>query len=60
MRAQIVGIVIAGGKHIGANHDAPAHFLAKAGGAGLLVHFDDVAPRNAQAVAHAVVAGEVG
>src|SRR6516164_9691060 len=58
--AQIIRIVITGREHVGADHDAPAHFLAKTGGAGLLVHFDDIAARNAQPVAHTVVAREIG
>ena len=38
LRAQVIGVVIAGGKHVGADHDAPAHLLAEAGGARVLVH----------------------
>ena len=34
--------------------------LAEAGGAGVLVHVDDVVAGHAQAVADAVIAGEVG
>ncbi len=60
LRAQIIGVVIAGGEHIGADHDAAAHFVAKAFGAGVLVQFADRAAGHAQAVAHAVVAREVG
>src|SRR6266545_6762902 len=60
LRAQIIGVVIAGGKHIGADHDAAADFVAKTLGAGVLVQFADRTARHAQAVAHAVVAREVG
>ena len=60
LRLQVVGVVVAGRQHIGADHDAALDLAAEAGGAGLLVHVDDVLARHAQAVAHAVIAGEVG
>ena len=60
LRPQIISVVIAGGEHIGADHDAPAHFLAEAGRARRLVHLDDVAAGHAQPVAHAVIAREIG
>ena len=43
LRAQIIGVVIAGRQHIGADHHAPAHLLAETFGARLLVHVGDVA-----------------
>ena len=57
---KIIGVVIAGGEHIGADQHAPLHLAPEAGRARLLVHRDDVVGLDAQAVAHAVVAGEVG
>jgi hypothetical protein len=42
LRLQIVGVVIAGRQHIGADHDAALDLAAETGGAGLLVHVDDV------------------
>jgi len=50
LRLQVIGIVIAGREHIGADHDAPADFLPEAGGARPLVHVGDVAAALAQAV----------
>src|SRR5262249_22258057 len=58
--AQVVGVVIAGRKHVGADHDAPAHLLAETARARVLVHVGDVASGNAQTIAHAVVAREIG
>ena len=60
LRPQIVSVVVAGGQHVGADHDAPAHFLAETRRARVLVHVDDVAAGNAQPVAHAVIAREIG
>src|SRR5262249_54483055 len=60
LRAQVIGVVIAGREHVGPNHDTAAHLFAKTGRARVLVHVGDVAPGNAQAVAHAVIAGEIG
>ena len=60
LRLQVVGVVVAGRQHIGADHDAALDLAAEAGGAGLLVHVDDVLARHAQAVADAVIAREVG
>src|SRR5208282_2571860 len=59
LRPQIIRIIIAGGQHIGADHDAPAHFLAEAGGTGTLIHLDDVAAGNAQPISHAVITSEI-
>ena len=47
---QVVGVVVAGREHIGADHDAAADFRAKASRAGLFVHVDDVASLDTQAV----------
>src|SRR5499433_909624 len=58
--AQVVGVVIAGRKHVGADHDAPAYLLAETAPARVLIHVGDVAPGNAQTVAHAVVTREIG
>src|SRR6266446_3150346 len=58
--AQVIGVVIAGRKHVGADHDAPAHLLAETARARVLVHVGDVAPGDAQTIAHAVVAREIG
>src|SRR5262249_52489581 len=44
--AQVIGVVIAGGKHVGADHDAPAHLLAETTRARALVHVVDVASAN--------------
>ena len=57
---EVIGVVIAGREHVGADHDAPAHLRAEARRAGVAVHVGDVAARHPQAVADAVVAGEVG
>ncbi len=59
LRPQIISIVIAGRKHIGADHDAAANLGAKAFGAGVLIHLADRAAVDPQAVAHAVIAREV-
>ena len=59
LRAHVIGVVVAGREHVGADHQPPAHFGAEAAGAGLLVEVDDVGGRLAQAVAHAVVAREI-
>src|SRR5262245_54208732 len=58
--AQVIGVVIAGREYIGADHDAAAHFRAKPLRASVLVHVDDVLAGFTQAVAHAVIAREVG
>ena len=42
----VVGVVVAGRQHVGADHDAPAHFLAEARAAGVLVHLDQVLARR--------------
>src|SRR4051812_15421679 len=46
LRAQVIGVVIAGREHIGTDHDAAADFVAKPLGAGLLVQFPNAAPRH--------------
>src|SRR5262249_55062349 len=55
----VVSVLVAGREHVGPDHHAPAHLRAEAGGTGALVQLDDLVTRHAQAVAHAVVAGEV-
>src|SRR4029079_16266022 len=60
LRSQIVGVVIAGGEHVGADHDAPAHLPAETLGSRALVHVSDVARRLAQPIPHAVVARQIG
>ena len=60
LRPDVIGVVVAGREHIGADHHAPAHLLAEAFRARLLIHADDVAAVDAQPVAHAVIAREVG
>ena len=59
LRAHIIGVVVAGRQHIGADHQAPPHLRAEARGARLLVEVGDVRAGLAQAVAHAVVAREI-
>src|ERR1700733_7314493 len=59
LRPYIIGVVIAGGEDIGADHEAPSHFRPEALAAGLLVEFGDVGARLSQAVTHAIVAREI-
>ena len=40
LRLQVIGVVIAGRQHIGADHDAALDLAAETGGAGLLVHVE--------------------
>src|SRR5205807_6028524 len=47
LRAQVIGVVIAGREHIRADHDAAAHLVAEAGRTRVLVHVGDIAPRYA-------------
>jgi hypothetical protein len=57
----VVGVVVAGGEHVGAQDDAALDLVAEALGAALLVHVQQVlGVRRAVAVAHAVEAGQVG
>ena len=61
LRPQIVGVVIAGRQHIGADHDAAADFAAEAFGAATLVKIEQIVRAlGTVAVAHAVVAREIG
>ena len=60
LRLEIIGVVVAGGEHVGADENAAAHLLAEAGCARVLVGVDQVLAGHAQAVAHAVIAREVG
>ena len=43
LRLEVIGVVVAGREHIGADQDAALHLLAEARGAGLLVDLGDVA-----------------
>ena len=57
----VVGVVVAGGERVGAEHDAPLDLGAEAVVAGARVHVQQVlGPLGAQPVADPVVAGEVG
>ena len=59
--AAVVGVVVAGGEHVGAEDDAAFHFGAEAFLAGFFVEIEDVGGvGGAVAVADAVEAGEVG
>ena len=60
--AAVVGVVVAGGERVGAEHDPPLDLGAEAVVAGARVHVEQVASAScgAQPVAHAVEAGEVG
>ena len=55
----VVGVVVAGRQGVGAEHDPALDLGAEAGGAGRAVHGGDVVAVDPQAVAHAVVAGQV-
>ena len=59
---QVIGVVIAGRQHIGADHDAARDLGPEALRAGRLVHPGQAAAvrRDAQAIAHPVIAGEIG
>ena len=59
LRFQIVGVVVAGRKREGAEHDAALHLGAEALRARRLVELDVVLGVDAQAVADAVVAREI-
>ena len=57
----VVGVVVAGGERVGAEHDAPLDLRPEAVVAGAGVHLEQVlGALGAQPVADAVVAGEVG
>ena len=60
LRLDVIGVVIAGREHIGADHHTPLHFAPKTFGAGHLVHVGDVLAGLPEAVLHAVIAGEIG
>ena len=60
LRAQVIGVVIAGREHVGADHHAAAHLGAETRRARRLIHADHIAALLAQAVAHAVIAREIG
>ena len=62
LRLSIIGIVKARREHIGANEDATLHLCPKACCAGGGVHVLQIGPirQVAQAITHAIIAGEVG
>src|SRR6202012_564182 len=60
LRADVIGVVIAGREHVGADHHAAAHFRTKTFGARGLKHVVDRSSLRTQAVAHAVIAREIG
>src|SRR5208337_2499043 len=54
----VVGVVVAGGKDIGSQHDPALHLLAEPLGAGLLVHLHELLRLGCtKAVFHAVISG---
>ena len=55
----VVGVVVAGRQGVGAEHDAALHLGAEAGRAGAVVHLARGGGVDPQAVADAVVAGQV-
>ena len=59
LRPDVIGVVIARRQHIGADHDPATDLLAEPGRPGFLVHVGDILAGHAQAVADAVIAGEV-
>src|SRR5262249_55599199 len=60
LRAQIVSVIVARRQHVGADHHPPANFLAKSLRPGVFVHCGDTTRVSAEAIPHAVVAGEIG
>ncbi len=60
LRLPVVGVVVAGGERVGAEHDPALDLVAEAGGAGVLVHRREVVGGDADAEADAVEAGQVG
>ena len=62
LRLSVVGVVVARAEHVGAHQNAPLHLGTEALPARRLVERAHVAVggRHARAVAHAVVAGQVG
>ena len=59
LSAQVISVVVASGEHVGPDHDAAAHFIAKTFAAGVFIHLADTAARHAQAIAHAVIARQI-
>src|SRR6185312_13101333 len=58
--AGVVGVIVAGRKHVGSDQDAALHFLAEALGAALLIELDDIAHRGGPTPeAHPVIPGQV-
>ena len=61
LRLQVVGLVVTGAEHVGAEHDAPLDFRPEARAARGVVHrLQTVGPGRAKGVAHTVVARQVG
>ena len=60
LRGSVVRLVVPRRQRVGADHDPPPHLLAEVVVARALVHLEQVAGLGALAVAHAVVASEVG
>lgn len=58
-RFQIVRIIVAGREDVVPEHDAALHFFTEALASGLDIHIDDIFTRCTEAVADAVIAGEV-
>ena len=48
LRLAVVGVVVAGGERVGAEHDPPLDLVAEALGAGRFVHLDQVAVASAR------------
>ncbi|MNL85475.1 hypothetical protein D3C87_2137980 [compost metagenome] len=42
LRLDVIGVEVAGRKHIGTDHDAALHLAAETGSAGQLVHVGDI------------------
>src|SRR5882724_9076933 len=56
---EVVGVVVAGGEDVGTKDDAPFHFGAETGAASFAVHAEESWIVGAEAVADAVIAGEI-
>src|SRR5882724_13201618 len=56
---EVVGVVVAGGEDVGTKDDAPFHFGAETGAASFAVHAEESWIVCAEAVADAVIAGEI-
>ena len=60
LRAQVIGVVIAGRQHIRADHDAPPHLGAEAGGARAFIQVAQILAIFAQAEPNAIITRQVG